>query len=167
MVATRLLCPWNSPGNGGVGCHSLLQGIFPDIPPKSWQNLTLLSLTCTVLGSYWAQMTCTSALVAQTVKRLPAMWETWVQSLGQEDLLEKEMATHSSTLAWKVLWMEEPGRLQSMGLQRVGYDWATSLCCWWQVFSEGGRNGLYSLPWHPGIGRNVKFVFLVPWVRCL
>ena len=60
--------------------------------------------------------------MAQTVKRLPAMWETWVQSLGQEDLLEKEMATHSSTLAWKVLWMEEPGRLQSMGLQRVGYD---------------------------------------------
>ena len=61
-------------------------------------------------------------LMAQEVKHLPAMWETWVQSLGQEDLLEKEMATHSSTLAWKILWMEEPGRLQSMVLQRVGHD---------------------------------------------
>ena len=56
------------------------------------------------------------------VKRLPTMWETWVQSLGQEDLLETEMATHSSLLAWKISWMEEPGRLQSMGLQRAGHN---------------------------------------------
>ena len=56
------------------------------------------------------------------VKHLPAMWETWVQSLGQEDTLEKEMATHSSTFAWKIPWMEEPGRLQSMGLQRVVHN---------------------------------------------
>ena len=56
------------------------------------------------------------------VKCLPAMLETWVRSLGREDPLEKEMATHSSTLAWKITWMEEPGRLQSMGLQRVGHD---------------------------------------------
>ena len=55
------------------------------------------------------------------------MRETWVQSLGQEDPLEKEMATHSSPLAWRIPWMEEPGGLQSMGLQRVGHDWATSL----------------------------------------
>ena len=55
------------------------------------------------------------------VKRLPTMLETWVQSLGQEDLLEKAMATHSSTLAWKIPWMEEPGGLQSMGSQRVGH----------------------------------------------
>ena len=60
--------------------------------------------------------------MAQTVKRLPAMQETRVQSLGQEDPLEKEMATHSSTLAWKIPWTEEPGRLQSMGSQRVGHD---------------------------------------------
>jgi len=60
--------------------------------------------------------------VAQTVMRLPTMWETWVQSLGQEDLLEKEMATHSSILAWKIPWTEEPGGLQSMGSQRVGHD---------------------------------------------
>ena len=60
--------------------------------------------------------------MAQTVKHLPAMQETWVQSLGRDDPLEKEMATHSSTLARKIPWMEEPGRLQSMGSQRVGHD---------------------------------------------
>ena len=58
-------------------------------------------------------------LVAQTVKRLPAMWETRVRSLGQEDPVEKEMATHSSTIAWKIPWTEEPGRLQSMGSPRA------------------------------------------------
>ena len=58
-----------------------------------------------------------ASLVAQTVKRLPTIWKTQVQSLGQEDPLEKEIATHSSTLAWKIPWMEEPGRLQSVELQ--------------------------------------------------
>ena len=56
------------------------------------------------------------------VKRLSAMWETQVRSLDQEDPLEKAMATHSSTLAWKIPWTEEPGMLQSMGSQRVGHD---------------------------------------------
>ena len=63
-----------------------------------------------------------TSLVAQMVKRLPTVWETRVQSLGREDPLEKAMATHSSTLAWKIPWMEEPGRLQFMGSQRVGHD---------------------------------------------
>jgi len=63
-----------------------------------------------------------TSMVAQMVKRLPTMQETWVRSLGQEDPLEKEMATHSSTLAWKTPWMEEPGRLQSMGTGRAGQD---------------------------------------------
>ena len=63
-----------------------------------------------------------TSLVAQMVKRLLTMRETWVQSLDREDLLEKEMATHSSILAWNIPWVEEPGRLQSMGLQRVGHD---------------------------------------------
>ena len=63
----------------------------------------------------------TFAVVAQMVKRLPTMRETRVQSLGREDLLEKEMATHSSILTWKIPWMEELGRLQSMGSQRVGH----------------------------------------------
>ena len=60
--------------------------------------------------------------MAQTVKRLPTMRETWAQFLGQEDLLEKEMATHSSILSWRIPWTEELGGLQSMGLQRVGHD---------------------------------------------
>ena len=59
-------------------------------------------------------------MVAQRLKHLPAMRETWVQSLGWEDPLEKEMATHSSILAWRILWTEKPGGLQSTGLQRVG-----------------------------------------------
>ena len=62
------------------------------------------------------------SLVAQMVKNLPAMQVTWVQSLGWEDSLEKRMATHSSILAWEIPWTEEPGGLQSMGLQRVGQD---------------------------------------------
>ena len=70
----------------------------------------------TGLSYFWA------SLVAQTVKRLSTMWETRVQSLGREDSLEKEMAIHSSTIAWKIPWTEEPGRLQSMGSQRVGHD---------------------------------------------
>ena len=60
--------------------------------------------------------------MAQTVKGLPAMWETLVRFLGREDPLEEEMATHSSTLAWEIPWTEEPGSLQSMGSQRVGHD---------------------------------------------
>ena len=64
----------------------------------------------------------TKVMVAQTVKRLSMMRETWVRSLGQEDPLAKEMATHSRTIAWKIPWTEEPGRLQSMGLQRVEHD---------------------------------------------
>ena len=69
---------------------------------------------CIVSKYFW------TSLVAQMVKRLPAMWETWVRFLGWEDPLEKETAIHSSTLAWKIPWTEEPDRLQSMGSQRVG-----------------------------------------------
>ena len=63
-----------------------------------------------------------AALVVQTIKNLPAMQETQVQSLGQENPLEKGMATHSSFLAWEISWTEEPSKLQSMGLQRVRHD---------------------------------------------
>ena len=66
-----------------------------------------------------------ASLVAQWVKRLPAMWETQVRSPGQEVPLEKEMATHSSALAWKIPWTEEPGKLQFMGLQSVKHDLVT------------------------------------------
>ena len=75
------------------------------------------------LGRHLSHPTKPSAsLVAQRLKRLPGMQETLVRSLGWEDPLEKEMATHSSTLAWRIPWREEPGRLQSMGSQRVGHD---------------------------------------------
>ena len=67
-----------------------------------------------------------TSLVAQMVKHLPTVQESWVRSLGRKDPLEKEMATHSSTLAWKIPWTEEHGRLQSMGSQRVRHDQATS-----------------------------------------
>ena len=66
-----------------------------------------------------------ASLVAQRIKHLPAMQETWVESLGWEDPLVKEMATHSSILAWRIPWTEEPGGLQSTGLQRVGHDLET------------------------------------------
>ena len=69
----------------------------------------------------WKHILSWASLVAQMVKRLHAMQETRVRSLGQEDPLEKEMATHSSSLAWKIPWTEEPGRLPSMGSQRVGH----------------------------------------------
>ena len=63
-----------------------------------------------------------ASLVAQMVKNPPAMWETWVRSLGQEDPLEEGMATHCSILAWRIPWTEELGGLQSLGSQRVGHD---------------------------------------------
>ena len=86
-------------------------------------NFTLispLSLHSLIFLVYWHPSV--TSLVAQMVKRLPTMWETQVRSLGWEDPLEKEIATHSSTLAWKIPWAEEPGSLQSMGSQRVGHD---------------------------------------------
>ena len=75
----------------------------------------------------WRKPECMGAsLVAQTVKNPPAMRETWVWSLGREDALEEDMATHSSVLAWRVPWTEEPGGLQSTGSPRAGHDWATN-----------------------------------------
>ena len=83
-----------------------------------------ISLVILFLYFFWGgTMLCGMAsLGAQRVNCLPGMRETWVQSLGWEDPLEKEMATHSSSLAWKIPWTEEPGRLQPMGKQRVGLD---------------------------------------------
>ena len=80
-----------------------------------------------------------TSLVAQTVKCLPTMWETQVQSLDQEDFLEKEMASHSSTLDLKVPWPEVPGRLQSMGSQSVGHDYATSLSFFFHKYEKLGK----------------------------
>ena len=87
--------------------------------------------------------------MAQRVKHLPAMQETRVQSLGQEDALEKEMATHSSILAWRIPWMEGPGRLQSTGLHRVGHDSTTSLSLSMTLYSFHARRHAMSLPLCP------------------
>ena len=77
---------------------------------------------CTYIYIYVHIYIYMTSLVAQMVRYLPTMWETQVQSLSWEYLLEKEMATHSSILAWKIPWTKEPGRLLSMGSQRVGHD---------------------------------------------
>ena len=126
-------------------------------------------MPCTIL-CHPCRTLCVS-LVAQRVKRLPPMWETGVRSLGRKDPLEKEMATRSSILAWKIPWTEEPGRLQSMGSWRVGHDWATSLslscrtgdsrCCAgnWHSIAQARCTLMYShiprIIWknvrHPGI----------------
>ena len=101
-------------------------------------NSLVLSLfygpTLTSVPNFWKNYM--SSLVAQVVKRLLTMGETWIWSLGQEDPLEKKMAIHSRTLVGKIPWTEEPGRLQAMQLRRVRHDWATSLSffhtdlCW-------------------------------------
>ena len=99
-----------------LGCfaHILLRIFFSGLITCTF--LTLLCL-CNIRGLLQ---------VAQMVKNLPAMQETWVQSLLQEDLLDKGMATNSSILAWRIPWKEEPAGLQSMGSQRVGHNWATN-----------------------------------------
>ena len=117
-------------------CSLLLQG----------QNLTY---PVKVREGFWG-----SSLVAQSVKNPPAMQETPVQSLGQEESLEKEMATHGSILAWEIPWIEEPGGLQSMGSQRVRHDWATKPPAriltpgyWWFWQSRQKEEGLcHKLP---------------------
>ena len=101
----------------GVGSCSLLQRIFPTQGlnpglPHCWQILYQLN----------HQRHLKVFPVAQTVKKLPATWESRVRSLGREDPMEKRMAIHSSILAWRIPWIEEPGGLLSMGSQIVGHD---------------------------------------------
>ena len=98
----------------GMATHSSILASPAPHPKKGLKEILGFPGPTQKRGSkkYWA------SLVAQRLKHLPAMWETWVRSLGREDPLEKEMATHSSILAWRVPWTEEPGGLQSMGLQR-------------------------------------------------
>ena len=111
----------------------------------TWFIEHLLSIYCGLIVGC-SDLKQYSLLVAQTVKHLPTMRETWVRSLGGENPLEKEMATHSSTLAWKIPW-EEPGGLQSMGLQRVGQDWAISLHF---------TSILFKCLWRPSVLRMLK-----------
>ena len=102
--------------------------LCPYIMEKEWVLISSSSYKDTnlIMVVPWWLIGHSSSLVAQTIKPLPTMRKTRVQSLGQEDPLEKEMATHSSSLARKIPWTEEPGRLQSTGSQRVGHDWASS-----------------------------------------
>ena len=117
-VARQLLCPWNFPGkNTGVGCHFPLQGLFLS------QGLSLC-LLC--LLNWQVDSLPLGFLLTQMIKNLPTVQETQVWFLCWEDLLEKEMATHSNILAWRNPWTEEPDWLQSMGSQRVGHDWMTN-----------------------------------------
>ena len=91
-------------------------------------SFPMLSITHCIRGSSvgkWSLQTVKASLVAQLVKNLPTVRETWVRSLGWEDPLEKGMASHSSIPAWEIPWPEEPGGLQFMESQRVGHDWAT------------------------------------------
>ena len=101
--------------------QSKLEVIKQEMARVNVNILGIKELRWTEMGEFnldWLR----ASLVAQTVKCLPTMRETWVQSLGQEDALEKEMAIHSSILPWKIPWTEESGRLQSMGSQTVRYD---------------------------------------------
>ena len=94
-----------------------------------------------------------TSLVTQTIKNLLEMEETWVWSLGLEDCLEKVMAPHSSTLAWKVPWSEEPGRLQSMGLLRVGHDWVFTFTFHFHALEKEMATHSSVLAWRiPGTG---------------
>ena len=97
-------------------------------------NYSLVQLKEYIFSACYA--TSWASLVAQRLKRLPPMQETQVWSLGQEDPLEKEMVTHSSTLAWRIPWTEEPSRLQSMGSQRVGHNWVASLSLSWHFMGQ-------------------------------
>ena len=90
---------------------ALVGGFLSTAPPGKFRSAQML-----------IKKKCTLRMLAQVLKHLSATRETWVQSLSREDSLEKEMAPHSSTLAWKIPWTEETGRLQPMGLQRVGHD---------------------------------------------
>ena len=98
--------------------------------PRDWTQVSfILSIMSQIIGAFSTWLG--ASLVAQTVKNLPAMQKTQVWSLGQEDPLEKEMAPHSSILAWRIPWTEKPGGLQSMGLQRVGQTERLTLSLSW------------------------------------
>jgi len=107
--------PTYLPWNDGTKCHDLSFWMLSFKPAFSLSSFTLIKRLFS------------SSSVAQRIKRLPAIRETWVRSLGREDPLEKEVATHSSILAWRIPWTEELDGLQSTGSQRVRHDWATSL----------------------------------------
>ena len=123
--------PSGQPILKSIQSHFLIQSLITNLLEEVilyqqhwWFSGRILASHTGDPGSFPSQciMVFGASLVAQTIKRLPAMRETQVRFLGREDPLEKEMAIHSSTLAWKISWTEEPDKLQSMGSQRVGHD---------------------------------------------
>ena len=137
--------------------------------PPSWHHLAIFF---SLEVSHQVQVTLQgrvieregASLVAQMVKNLPAMWEMWVRSLGQEDPLEKEMATHSSILTRIIPWTEEPGRLQAMGSQRVRHNWASNTFRFVCFFLEG--EACQKMCRHSYMDYNHGFVHVSPsqWV---
>ena len=120
------------PSSRLILCHPLL--LLPLISPSirvlsresvlhiRWPKYWSFNFSISPSSEYSGLISFRASLVAQLVRNPPAMWEIWVRSLGWEDPLEKELATHSSTLAWRLPRMEEPSRLQFTGLQRVRHD---------------------------------------------
>ena len=174
LQPTRLLCPWDFPGKStGVGSHHLLRSRIQEDSLKinNEPNISILKKTLIflnlfelnleamykyekILTSYYYR----ASLVAQMVRSLPAARETQVQPLDWEDPLEKEMATHSRILAWKIPWTEEPGGLQSIGLQRIGHDWATSLYHYkWKIESE--FNNYWAYIQHKSFSNYALYIF--------
>ena len=116
-----MLCVRKFPGSSD-GKESACNAEDPGLIPGSGRSLGE--------GTGYPPQYSWASLVARMVKNLLTMWETWVRSLGLEDPLEKGMATHSNILAWRIPCTEEPGRLQSMGLQKVRHNWAINTCAW-------------------------------------
>ena len=130
------------PRGGGHGNPFQYSSLVNPIDRGAWRA------TVHRVTKSWTRLSDTyrTSLVAQMVKRLSTIRETWVQSLGWEDPLEKEKATHSGTLAWKIPWMEKLGRLQSTASQRVRQDWATSLSLSLSMIAYGERCWIRN-PW--------------------
>ena len=131
--------------------------------PKGREERASISMGCWLDWFDWSQ----EPVGAQSVKNLPAIQKTWVWSLGQEDPLEKGMETHSSILAWRIPWTEEPGGLQSMGSQRVSHDWVTSSFTFFQVSAKlvnvrwwQTRKIIWPSNRHWGVLEGVLFLFL-------
>ena len=123
-----------------TGLQGTSHGPGPEQALTSWRSRSPTWRPCPQRSGQcplWSQsLTAGASPVTQTVKNLPAMQETQVQSLGQEDPLEKGIATHSSILAWRIPWTEEPGGLQSMGSQRVRHDCVTNTLAYQQKCSQ-------------------------------
>ena len=131
-IRSRELVTWKKTYQSKIyGWDLREEGWEGRVPPENIFCPRCWGVGAQVVGKMKWQPAVGDSLVAQSVKNLPAVQETWVWSLGWEDPLEKQMATHSSILAWKISWTEKPGGLQSMGSQRVENDWATNTYTKW------------------------------------